>query len=264
MFTIDQILNGDYKLDQINETDYDQIWTVLRLKIDELQYSKGRNDDDWNLMRRLQEQLDNLIDVRELKTKLTCERCGKNASYNTPMIDMETNQVLCSTCAHDDTSGHLLRGIDQRSTWRGELHYDSNLEYMKNGNVVWIGRSDYGFHTKPNYGGHHVTMRHSMPSVCTWIDKGHTTFPLDIDEKLLAIQDPEQIFKLMEELANGKKFRCTTCHKTFREDGCAGRPLFAGKVCVGCWTKHLERLENERKAGHVCSMCGQPYGNCCC
>lgn len=37
--------------------------------------------------------------------------------------------------------------------------------------------------------------------------------------------------------------------------------LFVPHLCESCLAIELE---SERSAGHVCGMCGQPYGNCCC
>jgi hypothetical protein len=41
-------------------------------------------------------------------------------------------------------------------------------------------------------------------------------------------------------------------------------PLFATVACPGCWEKHLKTLESQRRAGHVCRFCNQPYNNCAC
>lgn len=272
ILTIKQIQDGDYTLDQIrSEDDYNKVWTILRMTIDELERIHG----DIHERRRLNKLMHELIELHTEKTKLKCSVCGKDASWNTPFLvegtphiveDKGKFSIVCSTCARVDTSGRLFTGIEQRSDWRGALRYSRNQEYLRNGCMLVFYQNTHGGWTEGaySYKGRYLTFCHPMPSVYAWINGGQTMFPLTTEEKMVALENPLNMLVAMEATTKAGMFRCTFCGKVFKESECAGHPLFAGKVCGECWKIHLEKLDDERKRGHVCSLCGQPYSNCCC
>jgi hypothetical protein len=40
--------------------------------------------------------------------------------------------------------------------------------------------------------------------------------------------------------------------------------LFAGVACPDHWQQHQDKLDKERKAGHVCRRCGCAFSDCSC
>lgn len=95
-----------------------------------------------------------------------------------------------------------------------------------------------------------------------WFDDGARSWPIYEDERAnIPVDEYAKMIALKRE---NKIFRCTSCKLEFPDSAIGGRPLFAGIVCKPCWEKHLAHLEDQRKKGHVCRFCGQPYDNCCC
>jgi len=192
-------------------------------------------------------------------TELICSVCGKSAQYNTPCIDDEGN-IICERCRETLNDGKMRRGIEQHRNVNCMLESDSSMHFFLNKGVISFY---YNRHVE-TLGKEKIWIFEPMYSISAYTDYGRTSFPLNREEKLEAIASPKSALLLIDMYDVKRWFRCTTCGKHFTESEVAGRPLFAGKVCKDCWKKHLESLENERKKGHVCRMCGQPYGNCCC
>jgi DNA-directed RNA polymerase subunit RPC12/RpoP len=192
-------------------------------------------------------------------TELLCSVCGKSAQYNTPCIDDEGN-IICERCRENFKDGKMRRGIEQHRNVNGLLESDGSMHFFLNKGVVAFYNNSHA----EMIGKEKVRLHEPMYSISAYTDYGRTTFPLNRDEKLDAIANPKAALLLIDMYNMNCWFRCTTCGKRFDEHEVAGRPLFAGKVCKTCWDLHLEYLEDERKKGNVCRMCGQPYGNCCC
>jgi hypothetical protein len=265
VLTIDKILKGEYKLDEIWELDYDRIRTILRARIEEIERMDKAPPDVWLELRTLSTQMNKLSELYLGKTELTCSMCGKGASWNTPYLKGNDihSVILCDSCAGADRSGSILHGIEQRRKWNGDLEYDRNPHYRMNGHTLVFYMNTSGGWTNGQYKGSHVTVHKPNWSINAWTSDG-AAFPLVGSEPIVAIRSPELILGIMEETINMSMFRCTSCSKTLKVEDLGGRPLFAGKVCKPCWQKHLEALESQKKLGHVCRMCGEPYGNCCC
>jgi transcription elongation factor Elf1 len=238
MITIQNIIDGDYDLQKIRENEYDHIWHVLRLVIDEEERSKTRSMEKF---RSLQKRMMDLVDVKFSKIKLTCSVCGKEASWNTPCID-DTGNIYCNTCADSDRSDKMLRGVGQHSTWKGGLQSDRNLKFQHNGNILSFYPNSHGFWSKPPYGGRHIMITEPMYAISAWTSDG-SAFPLSPSEKMEAIQNPMSVFNLMKRINDGGYFRCTSCGGGFPIDMIGGKPLFAGKVCIGCNVKHEKHLK---------------------
>lgn len=166
-----------------------------------------------------------------------CSHCGDNARVNTPWR-RPNGEVVCFRCAQHDFpelfSYELLTGLDQ-------LTGVPNGEYLQHGVVLWTGERG---------------------TLC-WIDNGRTSMPLFDVEKAQADASVPEFMAYMKGRLDKGIWRCTTC-KEDQTGAPAGWPLFAGCVCAPCNEKHEHKLEAQRKAGHVCSMCRQPYDNCCC
>jgi hypothetical protein len=166
---------------------------------------------------------------------------------------------MCYRCL-DGVRDNIMRyGIEQCIGQFGEIVPLKNPMVFFNGHTLmfrltekWTRNGDYRY-------GYSIPM---WDVSCWTNDKA--TFKLSEAEKIRAIVDPAEIFNMILRYENLRIFRCTGCGGNFPIELIAGRPLFAGKCCPDCWAKHLEFLEDERKKGHVCSMCRQPYGNCCC
>jgi hypothetical protein len=287
MLTIERILNGEWDPDTIRESDYRLIWAVLRMEIDRIQYAGNeRKDGEWELMRNYQKLMDVLIEVHDQHTRLRCDQCGKNASWNTPVTD-GAGRVLCATCCKDDDTDTVWYGIEQRSAWGGDMPLNQDpqrLSYYYRGVVV---HADQRYHVERHAPGQvtrlypesdwkekYLAMKSSdyysnprfqfnLPSfsyMC-WVEGGQQAFPLNDEEKRL---DPEQLLKhVYEEYVIGNKYRCTGCKKDFLKPP-AERPLFAGAVCPDCKIVHEEKLAEQSRKGQVCSMCHRPYGDCSC
>jgi len=192
------------------------------------------------------------------KTLLKCSSCGENASVNTPGID-ENGTILCHNCLDKSRDCIMRFGIQQRSDSFGALTPDSNLHRFYNGNTLVF----YPSESWTRKGNFRYGFRNPLYSISAYTNDG-SVFPLTPSEVVDAIKNPFQILKMMDKYITSDQFRCTTCHGEFKIDDLGGRPLFAGKVCKKCWEEHLKDLENEKKKGNVCRMCGEPYGNCCC
>ena len=107
-----------------------------------------------------------------------------------------------------------------------------------------------------------VVWNDGTKNTAAWVRGGSTVWPLTKEEEILA---PEELYSLIEsKWQKGQFYRCTGCGMEMKVQEVAGWPLFAGCACKPCWEKHLGNLEEERKKGHVCRMCGRPYGDCCC
>lgn len=60
--------------------------------------------------------------------------------------------------------------------------------------------------------------------------------------------------------ANGDQFHvCSVCEREVAPGELRG--FFVPSRCADC---DLELVEKQRKAGHVCRMCGQVFAYCCC
>ena len=167
-----------------------------------------------------------------------CFICGRHADVNTPFIDDE-NTLYCNNCAWK-VGGLLLRGISQIIKDDKYVIDETNKDYMRDSCLV-------------------MTMGNSISA---YIGNGHTAFYLSEDEEKYL---PENILTLMKSYKDKGWLRCTSCGMVLKgEEEIGGRPLFAGVNCHACWKKHQEHLEDQRKRGAVCSMCREPYDNCCC
>jgi len=169
-----------------------------------------------------------------------CSICGKGAAYNTPALRSDNGQIVCNNCASRNYPKDIvLIGIDQHLKENGD--YKLEEKYYLNGNVIWW-KGD-----KPE----------SM-----WTHGGSRAFQLREEEEGMGLLE---IFDLMQTVVGDDppRFRCSGCVMDYMGEP-AGYPLFAGVNCKGCWEKHQEHLNQQRKTGQVCRMCGQPWGNCCC
>jgi hypothetical protein len=205
-----------------------------------------------------EEYLSKLRHERYERIKLTCSICHNNASVNTPAVDDHGN-IICHNCLDGLRDDTLRYGINQRYDSSGGLDSDSALHHFYNGHTLTFYKNTAGKNIK----GKRITLVKPMYDIHAWTND-HAAFPLTDSEKISAIKDPLTILRFMDNCIKHHQFRCTTCHGMFMLDDIGGRPLFAGKVCKSCWEKHLQHLENQRKAGHVCGMCGHPYDDCCC
>ena len=179
--------------------------------------------------------------------ELMCSQCKKSAAWNTPYID-EKGKVWCDRCAKESIGVYLI-GIDQHLTDSGFIKLQSHvMHYAYNGCVMSIFMERSG----------------NKPNVNIWTDGGTRSYPFNDDEEIGAFRNP---FGLLTDIAINVKAGftwCTRCGKKLKRDEVAGYPLFAGVACTECWKLHLEHLEDQKKKGHVCSMCHEPYDNCCC
>jgi hypothetical protein len=186
------------------------------------------------------------MDIKKYE-ELTCSQCGKSAAWNTPCMDSKGN-VWCDTCAKN-SKGVFLMGIDQHlrddKFFQLETHA---IHYCMNNCCISI----------------HMERPGVRPSVAVWYEGGSRSYPLDDKEYNKALFDPLSFLtKLSKEVAKGYRW-CTKCGKKMTKEEVAGYPLFAGVACSKCWEAHKEHLTDQKKKGHVCSMCNQPYDNCCC
>jgi len=163
----------------------------------------------------------------------TCYKCHQSAKWNTPALD-EGNNLWCDGCVDSDRSGIMFRSVDQ---FMEDGFYVFTGGVVLNGIVVWKDKH-------------------------TWTEGGSRAVHLTKEEKEM---DVEEIAEMLNKEHNIDGLtRCTGCGIKMTQDQIAGYPLFAGVVCAPCNEKHKEHLNEERRRGHVCRMCGQPYGNCCC
>jgi hypothetical protein len=162
-----------------------------------------------------------------------CSKCGKPAAVNTPHIDADNN-LFCNRCAYE--SPVLLLGIQQFTNEAGEYVRDD-----------------------------HATKNHcTISGTHAWTDNGSHAYKLTPEEKILIVKDPEKILDQMIELRSKDRFRCSDCGIEMAKSEVAAYPLFAGVICAKCNIEYGKQIENERKSGHVCRMCRQPYSLCCC
>lgn len=282
MLTIQKILEADWSPDDINENDYHVIWTVLRLEIDRIQNSKPRKDE-WDLMRNYQKLMNSLLEVHDQHTKLKCDRCGKNASWNTPVTD-GAGVVLCPTCCEKDDTDTLWYGIHQRSEWGGDMPLNQNPQHLSYYYRSVVLHADQRYHVERNapgqvtrlmspedrkdrrgsedyYSNPRFQFNLPMFHYTCWIRGGQQSIHLtDVEQRM----PPEElILHIYQTFVLGNMYRCTTCDKDFPNPP-ADYPLFAGAVCSDCKKLHLQKLDEQRRKGQVCSMCHQPYGNCSC
>ncbi len=99
-------------------------------------------------------------------------------------------------------------------------------------------------------------------NTAAWVDGGSRCWNLTPEEEKMPTAELYNKIKTIWQ--NGQIYRCTGCNVEIQKEEVAGWPLFAGCACQPCWIKHLASLEEERKKGHVCGMCGKPYGACYC
>lgn len=179
--------------------------------------------------------------------RLKCSQCGKNAAYNTPCIDVE-GKVWCDPCA-DDSVGIELIGISQHLSDSGFVQLEKHaMHYTFSGCIMSI----------------HMNRCGVKPSISVWTHKGNRAVPLREGEEKMAMFYPFEFLKSISiEVEHGNTW-CTGCGKLIKEKDVAGFPLFAGVSCKSCWVEHLEALNDQKKRGDVCRMCGEPRGNCCC
>jgi hypothetical protein len=166
-----------------------------------------------------------------------CSVCGKDAAWNTPHID-EDNNLYCNRCAYDSTI--MLTGINQYMKY-GKYVVDSAGHYTKNHCTVCIKRGVYG-----------------------WTDSGRYSYFMNDNTKEIAEKDPEFVIDTMILMRSLDMFRCSDCGMMMHRTDVASFPLFAGVLCKKCNVGYTQKIENERKTGHVCMRCIQPYSLCCC
>jgi len=162
-----------------------------------------------------------------------CVKCNVTAQWNTPLLD-EDGKLHCETCGKEDRTGMIFRGIKQ---------FTENGQYIHNGSITLNG-----------------VVVHDCKA--TWTNGGSRSVKLTEEEQKLS---PMDIAILINDEHNVQGWtRCSSCGLKMKKEEIAGYPLFAGVCCAPCMGKHKQQLEEERKKGYVCRMCGQPYSNCCC
>lgn len=172
-----------------------------------------------------------------------CTICGGRTAYNTPKLRSDNGDIVCDRCGdegREEIQDVVLIGIEQW-TVNGEYQFETDRTvYQLNRNIIWV---------KPD--GSYESM---------WTNGGMRAFRLRDSEKDM---DLLEVFNLMSIVAYDGRYRCSGCNRDFVGEP-AGYPLFVGIACPLCWAKNRENAEQERKSGHVCSMCRQPYMDCCC
>lgn len=163
-----------------------------------------------------------------------CTKCGHPSDWNTPYIDPKYN-LWCNTCASNDRTDVVFRAVEQQLNEQGEV--------VQTGGLALNG----------------ITLN---PDKNCWVEGGSRAVPLTEDE--LKMPHGDLIRLINQEFNVNHITRCTSCTIKMTQDEIGGYPLFAGCVCAPCWAKHLDFMETERRQGHVCRMCHQPYSNCCC
>ena len=167
-----------------------------------------------------------------------CVRCGKSAAYNTPYLNPDM-MLFCNSCVNADRSGVVFRAIRQ--------HYDDD--------------GDYVFIDEWSMNGVSVSDKYDVRSAYT--DGGTRAVKLTEQEKKAT---PRTLLVCLVAMREAGYLRCTECDPPHdvKEENVAGYPLFAGTACKKGWKRHQEKVEEERKRGHVCRLCGKPYSNCYC
>lgn len=163
----------------------------------------------------------------------TCDNCGNGAKYNTPHRHPD-GRLFCERCAHE-TTGVRMVGLNQSTL-------EPNNVYCEDGIIIWYGWQDKHYEA--------------------WINGGSVGFPITDSEWAECTLD--ELFELIKGMQREGKWRCTACKRDFGSDTGHKTKLFAGRLCPGCHTKYLEQIEEEKREGHVCTMCGKPYGACYC
>lgn len=189
-----------------------------------------------------------------------CLHCGNRSDYNTPYVDEDLN-IWCSRCAESDTSGKRFIGVEQNVNSMGMTTNDpTRITYLQYGVILWV-QMDYKVTRTDTIW---IKLYSTKRTLTAWLDGGRTAFPLTKYEQDNCADDPWGLIEYIHKVDTDGYFRCTRCLNTIPKADTGGYPLFAGRVCPQCWELHLAHLEEQRKSGHVCSLCGQPYGNCCC
>jgi len=170
----------------------------------------------------------------------TCSVCGKDAAWNSPCVlvekGLEKSPLFCDRCSQED--GRFMRAVQQHT--RQWAHY---VVFRKRGVTFHCTETPAGFKVDAGW-----MNSSSIPNVYE-------------KTKDMSIEGALNYFARM---IISEQYFCTGCGTIIFKSEIAGRPLFAGVNCKHCWEKHLEHAQQERKSGHVCRMCNQPYSFCCC
>jgi len=177
-----------------------------------------------------------------------CTICGRNAGFNTPKLRSDNGQLVCDTCGDSglkELNDIVLIGVDQLLDDNGEIVAETHdwETYQLNDIVIWLNKET----GKPE---------------SAWTDNGRRCFSFSDDEKLLDFCELEW-FDFIARRVDESHYRCSGCKKDF-EGKPAGYPLFAGVVCPDCNGKHKQHIADQVKQGHICLVCGKPYGYCYC
>ena len=189
-----------------------------------------------------------------------CSVCGKRADWNSPKVDpklgLQESPLWCDTCAKKEP--RFLLGIKQHLT-------DGKRAWNNNGSCWGASKRGVVLHMDKTY----------TPN-CAWLPQG-SAVPraeekfaelLEEHDRKVPKHYPEEFVEMfldrLADVNDAGDIYCTGCGKIMPKNEVAGRPLFAGANCKQCWEKHLEFAENERKTGHVCRMCREPWSFCCC
>lgn len=164
-----------------------------------------------------------------------CSQCGRDAAVNVPKI--YDGEVWCNYCSDKDRTGKLFLAIEQ---WTDE---DENYVL----NPHWV-----------SFNGTSATDKGKLTA---WTPRGSIVNFLTSKEKEMSLA---QLVQHLSKESDAGITRCTSCGVRMQDEHIAGRPLFAGVNCTECWQEHLKKLEDERRGGHVCRRCREPYSNCCC
>lgn len=247
--TINRILTGDIQdVNTWGPQDIESAMTILRHALHESNDHIARRD--------IESRLDIVYKEWNKRTTPICSVCHKGAAVNTPMVDKDLN-IYCDDCAKDAV-GIMLYNINQRLTINGRFEQDmTRLVYVKNSIVLHADVSYKGIR------GEYMVCKPVFTLRC-WTNGGQRSWPVSKDERVLALKDVEAYLDLVANYVSCNVVKCTTCGELINKSEVAGYPLFAGVACKSCWAIHQAKLLTEKAAGHVCRMCGEPYGNCCC
>jgi hypothetical protein len=207
-----------------------------------------------------------------------CSICGAPADWNSPKIDpffapsleesIQKAPIICDNC--DGYEPRFLISISQQL--RDGLRVPARGFYS-----CTLGHPSRDHSRALASIVVHTRSIEDLTPAAAWFEDGVLAIPKPW-EKFSAFMEerpdicndcePLQILALwmrskQQMYLNGFIY-CTSCDKIMRRTEIAGRPLFAGANCARCWEQHQESLEAERRRGHVCGRCGQPYGACCC
>lgn len=179
--------------------------------------------------------------TNETITRLgNCDFCGRRADYNSPRINphlgLQESPLYCDPCA--GKADEFLISINQ---------------YLCNGLRVEAKQQTI---SKRGIVAH----LESGEIRAAWFDRGQTAIPT---QHIPSGDLEAALDTLADYAADGSRY-CTHCHKPVSKDEIAGRPLFAGINCADCWKLHQEAVEQQRRTGNVCRICGAPRLLCCC